>query len=72
MTMQSPSDSLELIQSLRVMHAQAQRQQQLDTHLKELRRQCILLGEDEGLVAAEVHPSLGASRYGPLPLAQGL
>ena len=41
---------------------QAERQKQLDTLLKELRKNCIALGEDEGENAAEVHPSLGASR----------
>lgn len=47
----------------RMQTDQAERQKRLDTLLKELRKQCIALGEDEGGVAAEVHPSLGASRY---------
>lgn len=47
----------------RLQSDQAERQKRLETLLKELRKQCIALGEDEGIVAAEVHPSLGASRY---------
>lgn len=49
----------------RMQADQAERQKRLDTLLKELRKQCILLGEDEGATAAEVHPSLGASRCTP-------
>ena len=48
---------------------QAERQKQLDTLLKELRKQCIALNEDEGAMAAEVHPSLGASRRAYYPNA---
>ena len=46
----------------RMQADQAERQKRLDTLLKELRKQCIALGEDEGAIASEVHPSLGASR----------
>lgn len=52
-----------LSMELQRLHAdQVERQKRLDTLLKELRKHCIALGEDEGAMAAEVHPSLGASR----------
>ena len=40
----------------------AERQQRLDLHFKELRKMCMVLGEDEGVLAAAIHPTLGTSR----------
>ena len=42
----------------------AERQQSLDLHFKELRKMCMVLGEDEGALAAAIHPTLGTSRWG--------
>lgn len=48
---------------LRKLEAEAvERRHRLEVQLKELRRTCLELGEDEGAQAAAIHASLGDSR----------
>lgn len=46
----------------RLQADQVERQKRLNTLMPELRKHCVDLGEDEGAIAAEVHPSLGGAR----------